>query len=121
MIQAADVGEFNVFPLFSIHLTMKRRRWYRRGGGQTSFARRGLFRHPIQPSEQTPHVARSKLVQESGQTGPIRYPQRADRLDHTSRVLRHLLLRTYRFVLGLVDGWVCDRECDGSSVFVGPR
>ena len=120
MIQAADVGELNVFSPVLIQLIMNHRCRYRRERGQTSFARRGLFRHPIQPSDQTAHVARSKLVQAFGQTGSIRHPQGVDHLYHASRVLRHLLLRAYRFIPGLVDGWVCDRVYDGSSVFVGP-
>ena len=120
MIQAADVGEPNVFPFFQFHLTMKPRRWYRWERGQTSFTRRRLFGHPIQPSNQAAHVARPKLVQAFGQAGSIRYPQRVNHLDHAGRVLRHLLFRAYRVIPGLVDGRVRNGVYDGSGVLVGP-
>lgn len=99
---------------------MKFRRWDRRQGGKTSFTCCRLLRHTIQPSDQTPHVARSKFVQAFGQTRSIRHPQRFDHLDHASRILRHLLFRADRTVPGMVDGWVRDRVYDGSRVLVGP-
>ena len=121
MIQAADVGKFCLSSLLPCRfsLTVGLRRWYRRERGQTSFARCRLFRHPIQPPDQAPHVARPKLVQAFGQVGSVRHPQRVDHLDHAGRVLRHLLLRPDRFVPGLADGRVRDGIHDGSGVLVG--
>ena len=123
MIQAADVGEFDISRsprFFGFILTMGPRGWYRRKRGQTGFTRRRLFRYPIQPSDQTPHVARSKLLQAFGQTGSVRHSQRTDHLDHAGRVLRHLLLRAYCPVPGLVDGRVRDCVYYGPGLLVGP-